>query len=484
MESGSAVLSTTTVILGLLAGTASAAVIVVDPSGEGDYTHPSNAVWAAEDGDTIQVLPGTYTGSSSAVVWVPDKLVHITGIGDAADIVIDGEGERYGVQFDTSDAASSISNLTITNTLGAGVRIYNSKPEVDNCLLTACSGSAIVAVSTADAVISNCDIWNNSGEAGAAIWTAATFLQIIGCNIHHNTASNGAAVHHNSAGGTLQISGCDIHDNVGTYGGGVYSRARTLEIVNTTIRENVTDYGGSGVYLEYAETATVTDCDISWNSGPSLTVDAVTFKTCSSVAITNTVIHANSSNGISTYDSPSQIAGCTVSAHDTTGSGWGGAIHHKGAAHTITGTTIAGNVADNGPAIHADYNTSIAVDGCTIVNNTSAYGYEWTAAVTAWLSDGESVSISNSDLCNNTPADLDDAWIAGDAGTNTFEAFCTWCPGDIDGSLQTGLSDIFWLIERWACTDCAGDYDGNGEIGVGDILHVLDDWGCQITDPL
>ena len=53
------------------------------------------------------------------------------------------------------------------------------------------------------------------------------------------------------------------------------------------------------------------------------------------------------------------------------------------------------------------------------------------------------LSIGNSGMCNNIPDHMGSHFSSGDLGTNVVEAFCTWCPGDVDESLITGLSDVF-----------------------------------------
>ncbi len=457
---------------------ASAATLSVDAGGGADFTDIQSAVWAAEPGDTIQVHPGTYTGAGTAVVWIPDMAITIEGLGDPTDVIIDGEGERYGFQVDTSLESSMISNITVTQTLGAGIRMYSSRPTISNCLFTECDGSAIIAVGTADAVVQSCEIWGNTGDRGAAIWNAGANLNIQDCEIHHNTTTDTAAVYHNLSSGSLYISGCDIHHNTSGSGGGINSVAPIVVLSDTKVHHNTTSYGGA-VYLTYAASASLDNCDVSWNAGTGINAAH-----CSMVSISNTSVHANANFGIYAYSSPMHMTACTVTAHDTSGAGWGSALYLYGASHTITGTTIAGNIADNAPAIHVGWDTSAAADDCTIVNNTCNWTSEYVSVLGAWLSDGESLTIGNSDLCNNTPTDLDEHWTLGDLGSNTYDAFCTWCPGDVDGSLQTGLSDVLWLVDRWACADCAGDYDGDGQIGVGDLMFVLEDWGCVITDPV
>ena len=87
--------------------------IVVDASGNGDYTTMREALDAARDGTSILVMPGTYSGYLDV-----SKDVSITGVGDRGEIVIEydhegqpGEVWGYGIRLDQVDA--SITSLEI-----------------------------------------------------------------------------------------------------------------------------------------------------------------------------------------------------------------------------------------------------------------------------------------------------------------------------------------------------------------------------------
>ena len=55
------------------------------------------------------------------------------------------------------------------------------------------------------------------------------------------------------------------------------------------------------------------------------------------------------------------------------------------------------------------------------------------------------------------------------------------CPGDIDGSGDTGYDDVLAVLSYWGpCSDCPEDLDGDGLVGMNDLLIVLALWGpCE-----
>ena len=231
---------------------AAAATITVGPGGGWDYADLQSAVSAASSGDTVLIQPGTYTGTGSSVVSLPSTPVHLQGVGDASTVIIDGEGARYGIHLPSTPGTSNISNLTVTNTLDIGIRVYASNATITDCLFTECSGSAVVPAVGASIEVTGCEFWNNVGGRGPAVWNPGASAILIDCDIHHNTSSDSAAIHHNLSGGSLHISGCDIHHNVGSSGGGVKSTAILTTITNSTFHHNETSYGGSGAYFDYA----------------------------------------------------------------------------------------------------------------------------------------------------------------------------------------------------------------------------------------
>ena len=49
-----------------------------------------------------------------------------------------------------------------------------------------------------------------------------------------------------------------------------------------------------------------------------------------------------------------------------------------------------------------------------------------------------------------------------------------FCPGDLDGDLTTGVSDLLDFLIAFGCTsECEGEFTGDGVVGIDDLLLML-----------
>ncbi|MDP6986747.1 MAG: right-handed parallel beta-helix repeat-containing protein [Phycisphaerales bacterium] len=469
----------------LLSTSIPAAILTVDQGGGGDYVDIQSAVYAAADGDTVHVMPGTYTATGTAVVWISDQIVTIEGVGDVASIIIDGEDARYGFHVDSSDQfGTTIRNMTITRGLDSGVRAYFSNPSIESCHITGCSGSAVVAVGDAVVAMQDCEVSYNTADNGPGLMNPGATITADGCEFHHNEATGGSPLSSSLYGGSMTLTNSAIHHNAGSDGGAVYSGWSTLVVDGCTLHHNQAGYMGAAIYAYGTGVAQISNCDVSWNFA-AYDGGAVAARSGASLELTSSTIASNAGRGVVVaFGSDASIDTCNVTSN-LTNTEWGGGIYLNGGTHTITNTTIAGNDASNGAAIGTNWNTSVSIDGCTIANNTcwNSFGYE--AALFGSYTQGDGRSVSNSDFCGNLPNHIDDDFAAGDDGSNTIEPSCTWCSADIDGSLDVGLSDIFYLVDNWGpCASCPGDFNEDSNIGVADLLYLLQEWNYTIEDPV
>jgi len=200
--------------------------IVVDSIGGGDYSTISNAINAAEDGDTILVHPGIYHEG-----LVIDKSLRILGDGDLGDVVIKATGENV-------------------------LRFIAPSAEVSNLVLKQEGGGDFYAVDIGwgTPTLKGCDITSKS-LACIAIYVGAD-PHIYG-NIIHDGKAGGIYVYGDGLG---TIEDNDIYGNA-------FSGIEIKEGGNPTISKNVIHDGKScGIYVWDDGLGTIEDNDIYGNS--------------------------------------------------------------------------------------------------------------------------------------------------------------------------------------------------------------------------
>ncbi len=208
------------------------------------------AIDAAHDGETVTVLPGTYSGG---LRFPTARTVTLSGSNPADWTVIQSTilqlpvgGQGAVVTFDGTPAGTALIGVTVTGG----------------------SDSGIVCRNTAQARVSGCEVRNNSGVNGGGIrCDTNAAVTVAGCAIRGNDADDGGGVY---ADAQMTLSGCRISDNWAGVAGGGYCAAdnnqRPQQIVNCIFTGNSAQYGG-GLQLSYnMPQVTVANCTIVGNT--------------------------------------------------------------------------------------------------------------------------------------------------------------------------------------------------------------------------
>ncbi len=181
------------------------------------YSNLQAAIDDANDGDTVLVAPGTYTGDGNRDIDFKGKAITVKSEQGPETCFIDCQGtEREphrGFDFHSGEGPNAIlDGFTVTGGFvsgilqigGAvrcqrpdGVRAYVS-PTIINCIFrgnTAVSGGAI-GLYGSQAVISNCIVWNNTAIAsGGGIYCAySSGPRIVNCTICGNRTKYGGGL--------------------------------------------------------------------------------------------------------------------------------------------------------------------------------------------------------------------------------------------------------------------------------------------------
>jgi hypothetical protein len=261
------------------------------------------AIDDCNDGDTVVISPGTYTGDGNQDIDFKGKAIIVRSSDpDDPDIVaatiIDcnaSEAEPHrGFIFNSNEGPDSVlGGLTITN---------GYAPEVEDRSYLYSFGGGILCRG-ASPVIRNCLIKNNTAglRGGGILCFDDAGPQIIGCTVTGNT--NGG-----------------IFDDSGT-------------ILNCTVKEN----SSFGVVSMFGE---VIGCTISHNKGVGLDCSWFIQPT-----VINCIISHNSEGGVECMDSGGFLFNCIISGNRSSGSGGGisavGEINHL----VIENCVVVGNTA-------------------------------------------------------------------------------------------------------------------------------------------
>ena len=263
-----------------------------------------------EEGVVVQVAPGAE--------------IQVLGIlraeGSAAEPVVFTELQAgmgwTGILFQDAPAGSVLSHCRIEHAQQSGIRLRNSLPVIESCVLeqnsTDARGGGIDAViDTGTLVISGCRVAGNTarGHGGGLNAELGTgFLQIEDCSFEGNATDpqTNTPESGNPVGGGLRIDGsarlvrCEVRSNTCTSkrntgtstarGGGLFVAGGTVELENCTVSDNLANAlfffsgvsgsvvaRGGGVYAG-GGTVTLTSSIVSCNSTGGGGISSKTFQ--------------------------------------------------------------------------------------------------------------------------------------------------------------------------------------------------------------
>ncbi|MHC4570883.1 MAG: right-handed parallel beta-helix repeat-containing protein [Planctomycetota bacterium] len=397
-----------TVVLCLATGLANGRTINVRADGTGDYPTIQNSIDDSNDGDIIEVAPGTYTGHGNRDIDFLGKAITVRSENGPENCIIDCNGTETdphrGFYFHSGEDGNSVlEGFTITNGYaaeGGGIYCERSGPMIINCTIGGNYGGGI-SCGESSIIIKNCDIIGNTGEVGGGI----AYASLSGDSI-------------------LRITNCTVSGNSAKYEAGGISFAgspESLTITNSTITNNSAGLDGGGIFYFRMAGAylTITNCTITGNSG-------------------------RRGGGIYCYRGNSTINNCVISGNSAEGKG--GAIYCMRSNNAIiTNCTLAANSATNGNALACDspkqnYPSNVELTNCILWNDgnevwnndNSTITITYSSVESGWLGEGN----IDADPCFALATDyhlvLGSACI--DAGTNDP---CDGLRGtDIEGTIR------------------------------------------------
>jgi hypothetical protein len=209
------------------------------------------AAGLVEQGDTVLINPGTYTGGitvdTSGTASEP-----ITFQANGAGVVIEGSGGERDAFFITWADYVVVEGLTIQHADRAGMRIDNAHHVTVRDCTFADNGTWGLFTDFSDyTTVENCESYGAEDEHGIYISNSSDYPTIRGNRLHHN---NGCGLHMNgdiSMGGDGIISYALVEGNViyeNGYGGG--SGINMDGVTNSLVRNNLLyDNHASGISI-------------------------------------------------------------------------------------------------------------------------------------------------------------------------------------------------------------------------------------------
>ena len=326
----------------------------ITENGDGSKDNPfkdmKSAINKSENGSTIYIAPGTYSGLNNTNLTITNSLNIMNWTN--GDVIFDGEQKNWIFRI--------FNNINIQ-----GITFINSN-------------DSAIYISKGNSAISNSIFANNSAKYSQS-WGGAIFIDnsnftIFNCSFVNNSAkyeeAEGGAIY--SYKSNLTIFNCSFVNNYAKeYGGAIYSYESNLTIFNCSFMNNSAEYGGGAIFNIYGN-FTVSNCSFVNNSAG---VDGGAI--CIGSSDNSTIFNCSfMNNSVKMYGGAiygkSTVFNCSfVNNSAANFLGWGGAIY---GGSTVFYCSFVNNSAGYGGAINSKYSQFFAsVFNCSFVNNSAEY---------------------------------------------------------------------------------------------------------------
>lgn len=303
-----------------------------------EYGTIQEAIGEAQDGDTVLVADGTYSGEGNTEIDFGGREIVLKSDGGADYTLIDGNRIVNAIRFTSGEGrAARFEGFTVKNgysdDYGGGIFIEDSSPTIAGCTITGCSTSV----------------------AGGGFYCT---------------------------GGSPLMTECIVEDNISVDGGGLSCLEGSIEISLTSLIGNYANRDGGGLHFSATEVV-MDDCDIFSNlavsNGGGLYSEASSLYITSCIAVYN---NSGMGGAFSTNESDSIIISRTVLAMNTA-TFLGGSVYAAYCSPIVTNCTICWNTATLGGAMYGYHSYPIISNSIIWGNSSPAfYAIQGSPAVT------------------------------------------------------------------------------------------------------
>ncbi|MHC4436719.1 MAG: right-handed parallel beta-helix repeat-containing protein [Planctomycetota bacterium] len=257
-------------------------IIYVDDDGPSDFNTIQAAIDDANDGDTVVVAPGTYTGDGNRDIDFKVKAITVKSEDGPQTCIIDCQG--------TKDNPHRGFQVYSRNAVLDGFKVINGYAKD--------SGGGIYCADTS--IIKNCIVTTNYSEdnGGGIFISDGTVLD---CIITNNAAYHWGGGIYASSGNPVLVN-CIITKNQAGSGGGISASHGDPVLLNCTIVRNKAWTAG-GIFCRYRGMMTMTNCILVGNKASSgnqiVAVDSGIIISAMAIQIKNSCIQSDSCDDIS-----------------------------------------------------------------------------------------------------------------------------------------------------------------------------------------
>ncbi len=453
------------------------------------YASIQTAINDANEGDEIEVAPGTYYEA----IDFKGKAVTLrsTDPNDpnvVAATVINGFGYYHVVQcISGEDANTILAGFTITggNANGAsesgyGGGMYNkaSSPSVTNCIFRgnkATYGGGILNDGSSP-IMTNCTFSGNSATFGGGMQNVASSPTLTYCTFSGNSATSNSGGMHN-VGSSPTLNHCTFSGNTADVHAGAMINAynSSTVMIACTFTENSASSNGGGMY-NLASSPTLTECTFADNSAG--TDGGGMYNTGNSNAVligctfNNNMTYGNNGGGMHNASSDPKLTNCIFSRN--VAQKYGGGMYNTAGRPTLTNCVFYKNTAVTASGGgYANYNGSNStLINCTVYQNLAGCGlrnWDSTLVVTnciVWNHYGCEISSDGASFLIVSYSNVQGGGYTGAGNINELPFFVDPDGGDL--RLSSGSPCIDKGSNAAVPSGITTDLDGNPRVLDGD----------------